>query len=132
MTPITDTERRQVFEHYLHRAVTLGECVESSCEGMTRNMWSALRQAALERTESSIAAARTAYDDDVIGSRELIAIQRAVRAGEIARNLRPTYDYRPEMITMSDAQPDAAQAWLAANRMNPGEIYRSEVLDQPL
>ncbi len=131
MTPITAAERRQAFEHYLHRAITSGECVESSCDGMTRNMWAALRQAASERTDAAAAAARTAYDNDLVESRELVAIQRAVRAGEIAGNPRPTSEYRPEMITMNDAQPDAARAWLDANRLKPGEIYRSTVLDQP-
>lgn len=132
MPPISDTERRQIFEHYLHRAITLGECAESSCDGMTQKMWAALRRAALERTAASAAAALTAYDDDIIESRELNAIRRAVTAGEIPRNHRPASEYRPEMITMSDAQPDATQAWLDANRVSPGEIYRSEVLDQPL
>lgn len=132
MPPITDTERRGVFEHYLHRAVTFGECVESSCDGMTQTMWAALRRAAVERTAASAAAARTAYDDDRIESRELNAIRRAVRAGEIPRNLAPTSEYRSAMITTSDAQPDAARAWLDINRVTPGEIYRSEVLDQPL
>lgn len=132
MPPITAAERRQVFEHYLRRAVEFGECTESSCDGMTQNNWAALKRAAGERNDASVAAAWAAYDDDIVESRELVAIQRAVRAGEIPRTPRPVIEYRPEMITMSDAQPDAARAWLEVNRSNPGEIYQTEVLDQPL
>jgi hypothetical protein len=128
--PITDSERRRVFEHYLGRALTFGECHESTCEGITREMWTALQQVADERTAESVAAARSAYEDEVTSWYEFAAVRRAVEAGEIPRE-QNTSEYHPEMLTFGAAQLDAARAWLEANRMKPGEIYRSMVLEQP-
>ena len=130
MPPITDSERRQVFEHYLDRALTFGECHESTCEGITRDMWTALQQVADAPTAASVVAARTAYEHEVRSWYEFAAVRRAVEAGDIPRE-QDTSEYRPEMLTFGAAQPDAAKAWLEINRIKPSEIYRSMVLEQP-
>lgn len=143
---MTDDERRDTFEHFLRRAVFFGECSYSSCMGIDHETWKALDRVTSEHTLEAVIEAREAFERDFTGVRMLEdrAVLRAVSAGEIAST---TVRYTPEparppggnvkknvptnyLDGMRFPDPDVAKAWIAANRANPGKIYRETVLDQ--
>lgn len=128
--PMTDAQRRDWFDYYLHCAVFLGEANEAGCVGINRDTWMALERVARERTIEAVKDARTVFEHDLNGWKETLAVRQALETGEIPHDQRDKSVYYPEMVNWGSADVNAAKAWLEANRKNPGEIYREMVLDQ--
>lgn len=124
----TDDELRETFDYLIRRAAFFGEYTESSCIGVDRETWIALKRVADERSAESVTAARIELERQMSGlyGLEQEAVWLATRAGEIETHA----DTRNHLTKHGYPVASAVDAWIDANRKNPGEIYRSAVVDK--